>query len=195
VNTDHLGQKSNLSLNKLSYIVNSQALNKDAEYWINKLNLQKHPEGGFFVQTYKSNKLVNLPEYDGPRYACTAIYYLLTGEEFSSFHKIRSDEMWHFYTGSSLTLHIIEANGRLNEVRLGADIDKGESFQAVVKSNSWFAASVNNNSSYSLVGCTVSPGFDYHDWELGDIETLIKLYSKHKSIIEKYTRKSFFPDN
>ena len=163
-------------------------MDKDAQHWIDKLNLEEHPEGGYFVETYKSEKFVNLPEYDGPRHSCTAIYYLLVGDQFSSFHKLKSDELWHFYAGSSLTLHIIETDGRLNDVRLGPDIDSKETFQAVVKSGSWFAASVNNHNSYSLVGCTVSPGFDYHDWELGDMEALAKIYLRHKSIIERYTR-------
>jgi predicted cupin superfamily sugar epimerase len=163
-------------------------LNKNAEYWINKLNLQEHPEGGYFAETYKSEKLVRLPGYDGPRHSCTAIYYMLTGEQFASFHIMKSDELWHFYAGSSLTLYIIERNGRLSKLRLGADIDKGEFLQVIVKSCSWFAASVNDISSYSLVGCIVSPGFDYRDWKLGDIKTLVTLYPQHQSVIEKYTR-------
>jgi uncharacterized protein len=165
------------------------ALNKDAEYWISKLNLQEHPEGGYFVETYRSEKFVNQSDYDGPRHACSAIYYLLVGDQFSSFHIMKSDELWHFYVGSSLTLHIIERDGKLNKAILGANINnKEEVFQAVVKSGSWFAASVNDHDSYSLVGCIVSPGFDYNDWKLGDVKTLTKTYPQHKSIIEKYTR-------
>jgi uncharacterized protein len=164
-------------------------LNKDAKYWINKLNLQEHSEGGYFVETYKSEKFVNLPEYDGAPHACTAIYYLLVRDQFSSFHRMKSDEIWHFYAGSRLSLHIIETrNRRLQEVKLGADVDNGGLFQTVVKSGYWFAASVDDHDSYSLVGCTVSPGFDYCDWELGDIETLARMYPQHKSIIEKYSR-------
>jgi predicted cupin superfamily sugar epimerase len=167
-------------------------LNQEARYWIKKLNLRQHPEGGYYTETYKSEKVVNLPEYDGPRYACTAIYYLLLGDQFSSFHRVKSDEIWHFYAGSSLTLHIIEGQGeeedtKLKEIRLGTNIDNEETFQAVIKSGSWFAASVDNRDSYSLVGCTVSPGFDYRDWELADRETLLKMYPQHKLIIEKYS--------
>jgi uncharacterized protein len=161
---------------------------ESAEYWINKLKLHKHPEGGYFVETYKSEKFVNLQGYNGSRHACTAIYYLLVGDQFSSFHRMKSDELWHFYAGSSLTLHMIETDGKLSEVRLGTDIDNGETFQAVVKAGTWFAASVNDQDSYSLVGCTVSPGFDYGDWDLGEMEALNKTYPQHKSIIEKYTR-------
>jgi predicted cupin superfamily sugar epimerase len=101
---------------------------------------------------------------------------------------MKSDEMWHFYAGSSLTLYIIEPNGRLNEVTLGENSDNGHTFQTAVKSGCWFAAAVDNYNSYSLVGCTVSPGFDYQDWKIGDIKILTKLYPQHKSIIKKYTR-------
>jgi len=162
-------------------------LNKEAEYWVNKLRLQKHPEGGYFVETYRSEKVVNLPDYDGSRHACTAIYFLLEGDQFSSFHTMESDELWHFYAGSSLTLHIIRTDGSLIDVRLGTDIDKSETFQTVVKSGSWFAASINKPNSYSLLGCTASPGFDYGDWKLADVEMLAKTYPQHRSIIEKYT--------
>jgi uncharacterized protein len=89
---------------------------------------------------------------------------------------MKSDELWHFYTGISLTLHIIETNGELYEVRLGQNSDKWEKFQTVVESGCWFAASVDDHSSYSLVGCTVSPGFDYQDWNVagcGDTHQIV----------------------
>ena len=166
-------------------------MNQEAIDWINKLNLKEHPEGGYFVETYKSEKFVNLPEYGGPRHACTAIYYLLAGDQFSLFHRIKSDEMWHFYAGGSLSLQIIQGQGnnsKLIEIILGSRIDYKETFQAVIKAGSWFAASLIDHNSYSLVGCTVSPGFDYRDWELGSVEMLSKMYPQHKSVIEKYTR-------
>ena len=149
-----------------------------------------HPEGGYFVESYRAQKLVTLTDYNGTRNTCTAIYYLLVGDQFSSFHTLKSDEVWHFYAGSSLTLHIIETDGRLHEIILGSDIDGNkETFQAVVKAGAWFAASVNDHNSYSLVGCTVSPGYDYRDWDsLG--MGLTKKFPQHRSIIEKYTRNS-----
>ena len=164
---------------------------KQAKYWIEKLNLRQHPEGGFFIETYRSQRHLNLPEYDGPRSACTAIYYLLIGDEISFFHRIMSDEIWHFYAGSSLSLHVIEEeeeDTKLTEIRLGSNIDNNEKFQAVIKSGSWFAASVINCDSYSLVGCTVSPGFDYRDWQLGELQTMKRLYPQYKSIVEKYAK-------
>jgi len=163
-------------------------LNKSAEFWIKKLNLQRHPEGGYFIETHRSEILIRLPRKESFRNACTVIYYLLTGDEFSSFHMLRSDETWHFYDGSSITLHIIKTNGTFSEVKLGTKFDENETFQAVVESGSWFAASVNDISSYSLVGCTVSPGFDYRDWNMTHIESLAKIYPQHRAVIERYTK-------
>lgn len=161
-------------------------MNRDANYWIRKLKLEQHPEGGYFIETYRSPRIVNFDDYEGNRYLCTAIYYLLLGDQFSSFHRMKSDEIWHFYTGSSLTLSMIQKNGSLNEIRLGQNINNNEIFQAVVESGSWFAASVNDYHSYSLIGCTVSPGFDYRDWELADIDKLVDMYPQYRSIIEKF---------
>lgn len=154
---------------------------------INKLGLKQHPEGGFFAETFRSKHLMELPKDKGSRNLCTVIYYLLPGDQFSSFHSIGSDEIWHFYLGSSVTLHIIKDNGRLYEIRLGVEVDKGEIFQVVINANSWFAASVNDTSSYSLVGCTVAPGFDFRDWTPASRKELLIKYPKHKKIIKKYT--------
>ena len=93
-----------------------------------------------------------------------------------------------FLAGSSLTLHIIGTDRELYNVKLGKNIDTEEKFLAAVKSGSWFAASVDDTTSYSLAGCIVSPGFDYQDWKLGNVDALTKLYPQHKSTIEKYTR-------
>lgn len=163
-------------------------LNKLARFWIKKLKLDKHPEGGYFTNTYISDKKIDLRDYDGFRYSCTAIYYLLTGNQFASFHVMKSDEIWHFYSGSSLTLHIIDSKGLMNKILVGPNLDEGEMFQVIVKSGCWFAASINEKKSYSLVGCTVSPGFDYRDWKIGNRKILSEKYPQHKRIIEKYTK-------
>jgi len=101
---------------------------------------------------------------------------------------MKSDEIWHFYSGSSLTLHIIDAKGKLKKSVLGPKVDTGEQFQVTVKSNCWFAASVNKKKSYSLVGCTVSPGFDYKDWKIGNRKELTEIFPQHRDIIERFTR-------
>lgn len=163
-------------------------LNKHAKLWIKKLKLEKHPEGGYFTNTYVSDKKIDFPDFDGFRSTCTAIYYLLTGNQFASFHTMKSDEIWHFYSGSSLTLHMIDSKGEMEQILVGPNFDRGERFQVIIKSGCWFAGSINNKNSYSLVGCTVSPGFDYRDWKLGDRKKLLEQFPQHKKIIKKYTK-------
>jgi len=160
------------------------ALKKDAIQLIKRLKLKKHPEGGYFKQTYTANTIVNIVGYDKPRCISTAIYYMLVGDQFSAFHRIKSDELWHHYMGSSLTLYAID-NGKLSKIKMGNGT--GEVPQVAIKANTWFAASLNDKKSYCLLGCTVSPGFDYSDWELGKRNELIKMYPQHKKIIERYT--------
>ena len=164
--------------------------NKKAQYLKEKLDLSELPgEGGYYKETYRSDKTIILPsETDGERSISTSIYYLLDGTQFSAFHRLKSDEIWHFYVGSSVTLYIINKIENLSEVKLGSNIEKGDLFQILIRAGSWFAATVNDISSYALLGCTVSPGFDYLDFELGDRKKLIKRYPQHRSIIEKLTR-------
>ena len=160
------------------------ALNKDVVQIIKRLRLKRHPEGGYFKQTYTANTKVSIEGYDKPRYISTAIYYMLVGDQFSSFHRIKSDELWHHYTGGSLILYAID-NGKLTKIKMGKS--RGEAPQVAIKANTWFAASLTDKKSYCLLGCTVSPGFDYSDWELGKRDELIKMYPQHKTIIERYT--------
>lgn len=162
---------------------------KDSAYWIDKLQLEKHPEGGFYRETYRSGESLNencLPDrFHGERSFSTAIYFLLRGDEISALHRIRSDEIWHFYTGSSLAIYRIDGSGDLSRIILGTDYDRGEVFQAVIRAGCWFGAAVKVQASFSLVGCTVAPGFDYSDFELGKREELIAVYPQHRSIIER----------
>ena len=167
---------------------------KDANDWIERLGLEAHPEGGFFKQTYKSHELIPksaLPErFPGDRAFSTGIYYLLNKNDFSAFHVIHQDEMWHFYDGSPLTIHVIDKQGTYSTIKLGRDIDHGEQPQAVVKAGCFFAAEVNNKESYSLVGCTVAPGFDFEDFKMPSRDQLIGMYPQHKEIIQMFTRES-----
>lgn len=159
-------------------------MNKEAARLVKKLGLEKHPEGGYFRQTYRSDMIVNVAGYDGPRNISTAIYYMLVGNQFSAFHRIRSDEIWHHYAGGSITLYTIGNNGKLSRIKIG----RGETPQAAIKAGTWFAASLNSKRSYCLLGCTVSPGFHYRDWELGKRGDLVRTYPQHKKIIERYTK-------
>jgi hypothetical protein len=164
---------------------------KNAVYWIEKLQLSAHPEGGYFRETYRSQEQVratHLPvRFDGDRSFSTAIYFLLESHQVSAFHRIKSDEMWHFYAGSSLTIYVIDQQGKLSQVKLGNYVEKGEAFQAVVPAGYWFGAAVSNAAAYALVGCTVAPGFNFNDFEMAERAQLLKEYPQHESIISKLT--------
>ena len=165
---------------------------RDSAYWIQKLKLEPHPEGGYYRQTYKADLILprnSLPEaFSGPRAVSTAIYFLLEGRNFSAFHRLRSDELWHFYAGHSLVIYVIEPDGRYSEIFLGSNPEKQEAFQAVVKAGCWFASSVRDGNGFALVGCTVSPGFDFDDFEMAKREELIRAYPQHRGQIEHLTR-------
>jgi uncharacterized protein len=164
----------------------------DASYWIKKLDLQPHPEGGYFRQTYKSDLTIareGLPgEFGGSRAAATAIYFLLTGENFSAFHRLRSDETWHFYAGAPVMVHVMEPGGSYSMVLLGSDAQAGQSFQAVVRAGCWFASHVEDWKSWALVGCTVAPGFEFEDFEMGKRVALQRDFPDQSRVIQKLTR-------
>ena len=156
-------------------------MHREAARLARKLGLEKHPEGGYFKQTYRSDIMVNVEGFGSPRSAATAIYYLLAGSEFSAFHRLKSDELWHHYAGGALVLYAI--NDELSKIK----IDKSMP-QAVIRAGTWFAAAPYSKKSYCLAGCTMSPGFDYRDWELGKRDELIRAYPQHKKVVERYTK-------
>lgn len=164
----------------------------DAQYWIDKLDLQKHPEGGYYKEMYRSGEIIDrsgLPErFPGPRVISTSIYFLLPGGESSHLHRIKSDELWHFYSGSSLTIHTISERGTCLDLKLGPEVQKGQGFQAVVPAGCWFGAVVDDPQSFTLVGCTVAPGFDFGDFEMGSRKALLESYPKHRLMIERLTK-------
>jgi len=161
----------------------------NADFWINKLGLSSHPEGGYYKEVYRSSEVIlenALPErYKGKRTFCTSIYFLLDKNQTSAFHRLKSDEIWNFYEGSSLTVYIIEKNGSLKQIKLGNNPDSGEVLQYVIEKEQWFGAEVNDKNSFSLIGCTVAPGFDFQDFELGKKEKLLNSYPSLKEIIIK----------
>jgi predicted cupin superfamily sugar epimerase len=167
-------------------------MTKFANYWITKLGLIAHPEGGYYRETYRASLSIAreaLPaHFTGPRLVSTAIYFLLEGENFSAFHRLRSDELWHFYAGSPIVVHVIEEDGRHSEISIGNNPDEGETPQAVVKGGCWFASCVRDPESFALAGCTVAPGFDFEDFELGKRSDLVALYPQHRKLIEQLTR-------
>lgn len=163
-------------------------LHPQAEYWIARLALQKHPEGGYFKETYRAQEIhtSDTPaQFPHNRNYATGIYFLLQRAEFSAFHKIKSDEMWHFYQGSTLLIYIISPEGNLSTIQLGQDPEKGETLQAVVPANHWFASEMKNKNGYALVGCTVAPGFDFQDFELANAKELTREYARHSGLIRR----------
>ena len=153
------------------------------------LNLKPHPEGGYFKENYRSkgvikNNSLNF-EANGERNYSTSIYFLLNENDFSAFHKIRQDEIWHFYAGSTLLLHTINPNGNYNLIRIGNKLENGDFFQFVVPARTWFASEVENKTSYSFCGCTVSPGFDFRDFEMPSAKTLSKILPQHQEVIKR----------
>lgn len=161
-----------------------------AEDWIKHLELLPHPEGGFYKETYRSEGFVKI---DGSphghlRNYCTGIYFLLVDDNFSAFHRIASDEMWHYYAGHTLELFEIDKDGVLLRTLIGNDIGAGAVPQYVVKAGNWFASRVMRQQGFVLSGCTVSPGFDFKDFEMANRNELIANYPQYAAEITTLTR-------
>ena len=154
-----------------------------AGYWIEKLQLKEHPEGGYFREVYRSDEVISKralpPRYTGDRNMSTSIYFLLEGNQFSSFHRIQSDETWHFYTGTVLEIFVLEHAGNLTHFLLGKDLQAGEHLQITIPRNHWFGARLKDKSTFALLGCTVSPGFHFDDFELAEERKLVEEFPAH----------------
>jgi len=164
----------------------------NAAQLIQQYNLQSHPEGGWFKETYKCHEYIPasaLPKRFGSNRAfSTAIYFLLEQGNFSAFHRIKSDECWHFYAGDPLRVYVLQPNGHLDIIDLGNDIFQGQQFQYIVPANCWFASRPLPGSSFCFVGCTVAPGFDFADFEMADAASLIAKYPQYQNIIKELCR-------
>jgi len=161
-----------------------------AQKYIKQLQLKKHPEGGYFKEVYCSGEMI-LPEHLPKRYKSsrnfsTSIYFLLEGKQFSSFHLLQSDELWHFYDGSSVLLYIINQKGELSVKKLGRSVDS--ELQLTIEKQSWFAAELEDKKSFALFGCTVSPGFEFEDFEIGRRDELIKNFPQYFDLIKRLTK-------
>jgi hypothetical protein len=165
---------------------------RDVAFWIERLALRPHPEGGWFREIYRAPESIDrtaLPaRYDGARAFATAIYFLLASEDVSALHRLRSDEIWHFHTGSTLTIVTLDDAGTRGEIALGPGAARGEEWQATVASGVWFGAMVTAPRSFALVSCTVAPGFEFADFEIGDRAALLRRYPQHRATIERLTR-------
>ena len=161
----------------------------DKQSLIDKYRLQPHPEGGYYSETYRSEETY-IPACIGEeRNLSTAIYFMLEMGNFSAFHRIQSDEVWHHYFGATIAIHVIDKQGNYERKLLGTDMEIGSSFQHIVPAGAWFASEVFSNKSFALVGCTVSFGFDFKDFEMAELN-LIKEYPEHEAILNRLIRKS-----
>jgi predicted cupin superfamily sugar epimerase len=154
---------------------------------IQRFDLQPHPEGGWYKEQYRSTELIDgnslPPRYQGDRCFSTSIYFLLERGEFSGFHKIQSDECWHFYAGDPMEIYVIEKGGSLTVTVLGNNVEANQIFHYVVPAGLWFASRPAPGSAFSFVGCTVAPGFEFADFELADADKLSAIYPQHATLI------------
>ena len=162
-----------------------------ADYWIEQLHLEPHPEGGYFREIYRSPLTLEHPGVDGARRCgSTLIYFLLADRDFSAFHRVRaSDEVWHLYGGGPLEVHTIEtASGRYARQDLSHDLERGEPV-AVVPAGCWQAARLAPGAAFAFCGCTVAPGFDFADFEMPPAQELVAQFPAHERTIRELTRR------
>jgi uncharacterized protein len=158
----------------------------DSRALIERLKLEPHPEGGFFRETYRDEQSVHRAGSSDARAASTAIYFLLCDGAHSAWHRIRSDEVWHFYAGDPLDVHVLDAQGKLVTHRLGNALAHPDAvFQAVVSAGDWFAAACAEPSGAALVGCTVAPGFEFSEFEMAERGALETQYPQHRELIAR----------
>lgn len=163
---------------------------------VRSLGLSPHPEGGFYRETYRAPLVLDRAllgdGFGGDRAASTAIYFLIPVGAFSALHRIASDEVWHFYAGAPLTVTSLDSEGVRRDVRLGIALDRGEVPQAVIVAGAWFGARIAEadeaRGPYALVGCTVAPGFDFADFELGERASLLARFPAHAELVTALTR-------
>lgn len=170
--------------------VDSRNARKDSAYWVERLHLMPHPEGGWYRETYRSTLQVAAVGADAslPRSAATSIYFLLADGQVSTLHRIAYDEVWHYHAGSPLRVAAIHPAGRLQTWLVGLDADAGEEPQCVVPGGCWFGAELAEPGTWALVGCTVAPGFEFADFELGSRDALLAEFPEHAGLITRLTR-------
>ncbi|UOQ71049.1 cupin domain-containing protein [Hymenobacter cellulosilyticus] len=157
-----------------------------AQTIIDTLQLLPHPEGGYYKETYRAATSITT-ETGASRNVSTAIHYLLADADKSHFHRIQSDELWFFHQGQALEIVFIQ-DKQLVTITLGNAIERGEVPQAMIPANVWFGARVKGEAGFALVSCTVAPGFDFQDFELGRREALLQEYPHLRAAIEQFTR-------
>jgi len=157
-----------------------------ASYWIDRLDLQPHPEGGYYREIFRSHAVVRRHNESELRNACTSIYYLLEGQDFSGFHRLKSDELWYFHSGQPINIHVLDKDGGYKCIEL-SDSETGN-LQVFIQSNCWFAAEISSKLGFALVSCAVAPGFDFSEFEMATKSSLSSVYPSQKSLIDRLCR-------
>jgi len=158
---------------------------------IEHFNMQPLPfEGGYYVETYRASesiaKSAMAERYTGPRDHSTCILYLLTSEMRSKMHRVKSDEIFHFYTGSAVTMLLLGRDKKSETITIGNDIFEKQSPQVVVPKGVWQGCFIEQGD-FALMGTTVSPGFEFDDFEIGSRAELLEQYPDSKDLIVKLT--------
>lgn len=157
-----------------------------ADYFIQKLDMTPHIEGGYYKECLLSTDPVQREDISS-KTLWSSIYFLLQTGEVSHFHRLKSDEIWYFHSGMPLTIYMISPEGELICKQLGLNISKGESPQVLVPKGYIFGSALNEDG-YSLVGCMVAPSFSYEDFELFERIELLEQYPQHEDVIKKLTK-------
>lgn len=165
----------------------------EADEIIKLLNLRRHPEGGFFKETYRSDECIPqsvLPaRYGAARSFYTCIYYMLTAETFSCIHKVASDEIFHFYAGDAIEMLQLFADGSTRSFKIGSNLTAGEVPQVLIPRGVWQGSRLSPGGKFALIGATVAPGFDYADYEEASRAQLLSAYPSERELITALTRK------
>ena len=171
----------------ITFGLNSLCVNiQNEDYWISQLNLTPHPEGGFYREVFRSRIEILKKNTNELKQACTSIYYLLRGRDYSGFHRLASDEIWYYHKGEPLLIYELRVDGGLITHEL-SDRETGH-LSVVIESGSWFAADIPSGKEFSLVSCVVAPGFNFNEFEMAKKDELIRLFPEHQRIIEFYCR-------
>jgi predicted cupin superfamily sugar epimerase len=160
-----------------------------AEELIDRLGMAPHPERGFYVETYRASLTVEARTHGGARAASTAIYFLVTAAQPSTYlHRLRSDELFHLYEGGPLEVLLLDPSGPGEVRRLGLDVGAGERPQLVIPAGTWFGVELGAGAPHCLFGCTVTRGFDFADFELANGPELAIRYPRHAERIARMIR-------
>ena len=168
-------------------------MDEEVKHIVERFGMNPHPEGGFFREVYRSAIDVEHPAipkgHGKSRSGGTLIYFLLAEDQFSAFHRVKwTDELWHLYAGGPLELHVIDSDDGYVRRVLTTDLERGEP-TALVEAGHWQAARLAPNVGWAFGGCTVSPGFEFDEFEMPPAEELIARHSQHAGVIRALTRK------